>query len=504
MAVSAEARKAIVLEVLDGVLRSWWTVIAGICLGLTVAVTALHYLPKTYQTRTVIYVAPNVTSRTRAAAPDDMRPRIRTLRERVLSRQYLTKIIDEHYEMPPTDRERDLLMESIKSRVNVDVRQGSTTFFLQFADNDPQRCAGVTNDLAQLFIDENTTYRIEVAQGKLELLEELEAEALAELNALDDRISEFKSKHAQELAAGNQGSAIRILEGRRTSYEVNKPSIAAARERLRSLESQLAQELESDIGEGGTGARGETSPLQELRAELRDLRNRYSDEHPSVKAKKREIEEYLANRSSDEEDEFEEDLPPPTSPVITNLNDSIRDVKSEITRLEAEQTRLENEIKMYEARIEAAPVVENELNDLTKGHRVLSDQYEGLKTQMEASRQALALEEKQEGEQFEVIEPAVAPTIPSKPNPMMLIAMGVGVGLILFVGPVVAKKLLAPTVDSEAGLTAVSEVPILVSIPRVQTDDLARAAWRRKVANVGLAAASVAILAVMMFTLSLQ
>lgn len=503
MAVTADARKAIVLEVVDGVLRSWWTIIAGICLGLTVALTALHYLPKTYQTRTVIYVAPNATARTRGAAPDDMRPRIRTLRERVLSRQYLTRIIEEHYAMPPTDRERDLLMESIKSRVNVDVRQNSTTFFLQFADNDPVRCAGVTNALAQLFIDENTAFRIEDARGKLELLEELESEALADLNALDDTISAFKSKHAQELA-GHQDSTLRILEGRRTSYEVNKGSIAAAQERLRSLESQLAQALESDIGESGAGPRGETSPLQELKNELRDLRNRYSDEHPSVKAKKREIEEYTANRASDEEEEFEDETSAPTSPVITNLDNSIREAKSEITRLEAEQIRLENEIAMYEARIEAAPVVENELNDMTKGHRVKSEQYDGLKTQLEASRQALKLEEKQEGDQFEVIEPAVAPTIPSKPNPMMLIAMGIGAGVFLFVGPVIAKKLLAPTVDSEAGLSSVSEVPILVSIPRVQTDNLARVAWKRKVANVSLAAASVAILAVMLFTLSLQ
>jgi polysaccharide chain length determinant protein (PEP-CTERM system associated) len=502
MAVTADARKAIVLEVLDGVLRSWWTLVAGICLGLTVAVTALHYLPKTYQARTVIYVAPNVSARGRAAVPDDMRPRIRTLRERVLSRQYLTRIIDEHYEIPPTDRERELLTESIKSRVNVDVRQGSTTFFLQFADNDADRCAGVTNAFAQLFIDENTAYRIEVARQNFELKEELEIEALAELNALDDQISEFRQKHVRELA-GNEDSTLRILEGRRTSLEVSKANLDAARERLRSLESQLAQALESDIVEGG-GARGDVSPLQELRNELRDLLTRYSEEHPSVKTKKREIEEYIANRASDDEDQFKEDVPAPTSPVITNLNDSIREAKSDITRLEAEQTRLANEIGMYEARIEAAPVVENELNDLTKGHRVLSDRYEELKGQVEAARQTLKLEEKQEGDQFEIIEPAVAPAIPSKPNPVMLIAMGIGAGLFLFVGPVIAKKLLAPTVDSQAGLAAVSEVPILVSIPRVETDDLARAARRRRVANVGLAAASVAVLAVMMFTLSLQ
>ncbi|MDX1390406.1 MAG: Wzz/FepE/Etk N-terminal domain-containing protein, partial [Acidobacteriota bacterium] len=137
----ASAKKAIVLEILDGLLRSWWTVVAGVCLGLTVAVIALHSLPKTYQARTVIYVAPTANSRDRAAVPDDMRVRIRTLRERVLSRQYLNSIIEEHYEIPATQREIEELHDSIASRVQADVRQSS--FFLQYADSDPYRCAAV-------------------------------------------------------------------------------------------------------------------------------------------------------------------------------------------------------------------------------------------------------------------------------------------------------------------------------------------------------------------------
>ncbi|MDX1388076.1 MAG: hypothetical protein R3344_02745 [Acidobacteriota bacterium] len=500
------ARKAIVLEVLDGVLRSWWTVIAGVCLGLTVAVMALHNLPKTYQARTIIFVTAATASRGRAAVPDDMRMRIKTLRERVLSRQYLNSIIDQHYDIPPTERGLEELRDGIASRVQADVR--SNQIFLQYADNDPVRCADVANALAQLFIDENTTLRIETAQEKLATFEEIEAERLAELNALDDKISEFKSKHASELS-DHSDSNNRMLDRRRTSFETNKINLAAARERLRSLELQKAETLESDdlgaIGRGGTTI--EADPLAVLKAELRDLRNRYSDEHPSVKGKKREIEEYIANRASAaDEDEFDEGETTTTrsSPVITNLENSIRETKAEIARIESEQEWLQGEIAMYERRIEKAPLVQNELEELTKGHRVLSDNYEESKTQVEAARQTLKLEEKQEGNQFEIIDPALPPTIPAKPNPMALLAVGVSAGLLFFVGPIIAKRLLAPTVASEAGLAAISDVPILVSIPRVQTDELARLEWRKKTTNVGLAAASIVVLATALATLSLS
>ena len=50
--------KTVLLEIVDRLMRHWWTIVAGVCLGTTGALGAMHYLPKVYEARTKIFVAP--------------------------------------------------------------------------------------------------------------------------------------------------------------------------------------------------------------------------------------------------------------------------------------------------------------------------------------------------------------------------------------------------------------------------------------------------------------
>ena len=46
------------LELADRLLRSWWTIVAGVCLGSAGSLAALKILPKTYEATTKIFIAP--------------------------------------------------------------------------------------------------------------------------------------------------------------------------------------------------------------------------------------------------------------------------------------------------------------------------------------------------------------------------------------------------------------------------------------------------------------
>ncbi len=50
--------KAILLEGLGKILKSWWTMVAGVSLGIAFATFALQHLPKTYQADTTVLVIP--------------------------------------------------------------------------------------------------------------------------------------------------------------------------------------------------------------------------------------------------------------------------------------------------------------------------------------------------------------------------------------------------------------------------------------------------------------
>ena len=151
-----DSRSPLVLEAADCVLRSWWTVVAGACFGLAGAVTVLHFLPRTYEATTKIYVAPQkippeyVTT----TVTDDLVTRLEVLQEAVLSRPYMLRLIEQTYESPVSDEEADGLIRDIRARLTVKVTRAANLFELTYRDGDPQRVAKVVNVLTDLYIQE--------------------------------------------------------------------------------------------------------------------------------------------------------------------------------------------------------------------------------------------------------------------------------------------------------------------------------------------------------------
>ena len=53
--MKADPKIAMLMQLGDAVLRHWWTVVAGLCLGAGSAMITLNYLPKTYEASTKIF-----------------------------------------------------------------------------------------------------------------------------------------------------------------------------------------------------------------------------------------------------------------------------------------------------------------------------------------------------------------------------------------------------------------------------------------------------------------
>ncbi len=77
----------------------------------------------------------------------------------------------------------------------------------------------------------------------------------------------------------------------------------------------------------------------------------------------------------------------------------------------------------------------------------------------------------------------------------MVYGLGLSLGLAVFVGPVLIRHLLIPVVNSPGHLQATSEIPVLVSIPRISTPELLRSTRREYIWNWVLSIASIAVLA---------
>jgi polysaccharide chain length determinant protein (PEP-CTERM system associated) len=491
-----EFDKTVLLDILDRVLRSWWTIVAGMCLGTAGSVCAMHYLPKIYQARSKIFVAPPKVPQdlVRTTVEDDMSLRLEALQQAVLSRPYMEKLIESEFKpLFAATEDRERLIRTVRSKVSVLVI--NNVIEISYRDRDPVRAAAVVNTLADTFIQENTRYRTARAGETTKTIQEIASRVRADLDAQEKRIADYKSAHLYETADRQQAN-LQLLASRRTELEAKEAEIADAREALRVI-SEMGKEAESSpatVTKGSSGSSGSGGRMAALERELQALKVRYSDEHPQVKAKQRELDEAKAVAKAEGENPRQAAAPKPAPSDPWKAQRSM--MEEQIRGLEAAAQKIRDEIALYERRIERTPQVDLELSELSKGYDVLLEQYRSYQQKLESAKTSQEMEEARKGEQFEVLDRAYPPSVPIQPAPLMVFGLGIVVGLAGFVGPIVLLSLLRPLVNSEARLRAIAPtVPLLVSIPRLPVPATVRGDRQRRMRNLGLSAISIVVLA---------
>jgi polysaccharide chain length determinant protein (PEP-CTERM system associated) len=480
------------LELGDRILRSWWTIVAGVCFGVAGSTMILSHAPKLYEASTKIFVAqPKIPEEyVRSVVTDDSALRLEALKEAVLSRPYMLRLIESTFGLPESEEDAERLMGVIRGRVQVTVLHG--LFVLSYRDNDPTRAANVVNTLADLYTQQNAQFRAERAKETTQTLADLAQGAKAELQVKEKQIAEFRARHLYD--TGDQLQAnLQIHASLQKDLESNAKALSSAQERLQILEAQKgASGAPLPVPSGPSVGDPYTARLSVLQQELEALRVRYQETHPDVVSKRREVEELMARMGTAVTGST------PTTESgrpMTPLEIQIRAADREVRGLETERVRIRADLATYQGRIEATPRVEQQLAELTKGYDVLLDQYRTYQSKAGEAKGSQIIEESQKGAQFEVIERAVPPSIPVSPVPLVVYALGLVGGLVLFVGPVLVLALLHPVVHSEQGLESLSDVPVLASIPRIDTPGVRTAARRALSLNIGLSALSAAVLA---------
>lgn len=510
MAMTPEATKAIALDVAHKILRNWWTVIAGAALGLSAALLLIDHIPKVYEAKCTIFVAPQKlpTQYVQLTEIDDMNTRINAIADRVLSRPYLQDLVAQlaenvpAYQEPTNEDELERAIRRIQRGVRVVVRRNARLFYIGYHNEHPRVAAFVVNHLAQRYIEENVQVRIERGEETLETLEALLAQTRAKLDEKERAVTMFKQAHMNAID-DSLTSNLKQIDQKQKEWELNERKIERLSEDIDQLKIRRSQALAA-AEQGVPTTFIDTAPadpgaarLATLQAELAGLKQRYTAQHPQVLAKQRELDEFMAGYVPQGGgqvvvDDNGETVAAAASPIDQQINSKQR----ELNRLTGQSATLLSQIDTLNARIKQTPHNDLELSSLMKGLDILDKQYKAQLAKVENARLAGIVEENRGGENFEIIEPARVPRTPVKPQPMLIFAMGVGIGLALFVGPIIARCLLAPVINSEALLRDIADTPIVFSVPRIPTTGSMRGEFWRRFRNFALGGASMAFLSV--------
>ncbi|HKI03249.1 MAG TPA: GNVR domain-containing protein [Thermoanaerobaculia bacterium] len=474
--------------------RRFWFLVP-LALGLVAGVLALKVLPKTYRAVTTVlverqkvpadYVKPTVSS--------SIEERLRTIEPQIKNRDNLERIVREMDLYPEMRREYSMERVIEQVRNDLTVRLQGDTFLIYFEGEEPVKAARTANRVAELFINSNLQLRENQAQGTSSFLEGELAQTKRRLEMQEARLAEFKRQNMGDLPE-QRDTNLRSVEQLQTKLEINMDALDKAETRKILLQTQLAEmrRYPSVVTRSGrtitNGAAAPSAPepptrLELLRAELIDLRARYTDKHPDVirtEAQIAQLEKAERERPRREEPaaagttaaaakEKEEDDEPAAPRVDPTLKAELASIEMEIRNLKNERERILGDTSRVQARLESVPRVEQELLSLTRDYENIKNSYESLLDKRLNAKLYENLEKSQQGERFNILERALPPSVPYGPNKLLVLGLGLCAGGLAGLFAALLRDRTDPTyTDADSLQQAFPGLPLLATIPVFQ------------------------------------
>jgi polysaccharide biosynthesis transport protein len=495
--------------------RRKWLAILVFAVPIAAGVPLITFLPNLYRSTASVIVENQQVPETfvRPTVTGAVELRLNTISQEVLSRTRLAKLIESFdlyaemrkhasLEAAIQSMRRDIKLE-VKSTQLKGLREATVAFTITYQGNDPATVARVTNTLASFYAEENIRTRERQASGTADFLKVQLGETKTRLDRLEQRVSGFKRQHLGELPQ-QMDANLQTLERLNDQLRRNTDSQTRATERRQTLSSQLAEaeslQAFSFVPSASGGPAGSGAPLAppELRLaqkkdDLARLRTQFSDRYPDVvqlaaevATLERDIAAAKARAPKSDASSTTASPPPPTvasSPYTLRLKEALSDVQTELKVLKTEEGRIREGIATYQGRVENVPRREQEFTELARDYDSTRDLYRSLLKRYEEAQLAESMEQRQKGEQFRILDQAVANSQPAAPNRPRLLIMILASAIGLALAAAVLAEHLDTSFHDVDQLRTFSNVPVLVSIPRIVTPtDVRRGWWRMRLA----------------------
>jgi polysaccharide chain length determinant protein (PEP-CTERM system associated) len=452
-------------------------------------------LPPRYKSTTLIlvqqpsmpkdYVTPNVS--------DNLQDRLASITQQILSRTRLVTIIEKlnlyqggKVHLTPDDQVA-LMQKDIDIELVRDASDRITAFRVNFSAGDPRTAQHVTRLLTELFINENLKTRQQESEDTTNFIKDQLDEARNVLAEQEAKVRAFETQHEGELPT-QQATNLQILAGLQSQLQNEQDALNGARQQRAYYEALLGQ-YSTQVGTAHptTDSLQLVSPtatideqLDLLQAKLANLRSHYTEQYPDVVATKDEIaklevmrQNVLSNTKSKTDGKSgNSSASAAASSVLsplTQVRGQIEANRLEISNREQTIAGLKTRINDYQTRLNAVPATQQQLADLTRGYEQSKQNYDELLKKESDSEMATNMEQMQQGERFTMLDPPSLPVKPDFPNRLKFCGIGLAAGLGLGVVLVLALEFFDNRMYSEKEMRALLPVPVIASIPEIQS-----------------------------------
>jgi polysaccharide biosynthesis transport protein len=458
--------------------RKWWVVVpAALCTAAGIAVAQLW--PATYKTTATLAVqAPAVTPDLVAdRAGLDLTERLRALSQQLRSRTVLERVVRE--EVLAGDRPLEDAVQELRGRITIEPMkpiartEGMTdlnAFDIVFRDRTAERAQRVANRLVTVFVDEHSRSRAVQAEDTTEFLAVQLRASQERIATLEKQLRAVKEAHMGKLPE-QAATNIQALGTLRQQLDTTSNSFQYERDRLAFIERQLQMMRQGSASASGSPAApsAQQQRVTDLQRSLAAARSKYTARHPEVQALEQELETARAQAAAlknQPESSRQEQLA--SDPVYQQLTSDRSLAQARIRNLQRTETTLRSDIMRYQQRVDAAPMVEQELAATQREYDLERENYKKLSERHSAAQMQAQVAQQRGGERFSVLNHADLPDSPESPNRLLILLVAVGVGLAMGGAAAFGREYLDPVVRDARSLQHDFDLPVLAEIPRIR------------------------------------
>ena len=462
--------------------RRWPIIVALSVVGCGAGFATARFLPKRYTSQTLVLVQqPAVPGEyVKPVVAEDTTQRLATMQQEILSRSRLEPVIEqfglyreELSRVPMEDlvgRLRKAITVTPLAPMAETKAQGLPGFTVSVDFNDPRVAQQICSTITSMFMEENLQLRQRQAEQTTQFLGKQLDDAKGRLDEQDTKLASFQRRYLGSLP-DDEAMNINVLQGLNTQLDAATQAISRAQQDKTFAESSLNEQLaEWKATQDGHNPQTQQQQLAAMQTQLAELKSKYTNDHPDVIRVQNDIETLKkkiaeATSEADSTNTIKSNQTPIEPAAIQLLRTQIHANDETIKERAAEQTQLQQRIKLYQSRIEASPGVEQEYKQLTRDYQTALDFYNDLLKKRDQSAMATDLEKRQEGEQFQVLDPANLPDNPSFPKKLDFELGGLAAGMALGCGLSAFLEMRDTSLRTERDIEVLLQVPVLATIP---------------------------------------
>ena len=455
--------------------KRWWIVAIPALLLPILAFAASYLVSPQYVSETLVLVEQQKVPDTlvKPVIAEDISARLASMKEQILSRSRLQPILErfnlfagDHMNM---DDRLDLMRKNIDIKpIQSEMAHGLPGFFISFKANEARTAQAVCEEITSMFVSEDLRARADQTQGTTDFLKQQLDQAKRSLDDQDAKLAKFQQQYVGKLPGQEEGN-MNMLNSLNTQLSASTQQIERMQQDKTLMEAMLAQQ-QRDTATPETqriAPQVQQTELQSLLSQEADLTARYTDDYPDVVAirrKIRDLKHQMAQAPAPVSATQATSAAHTDSPDTQRLRLQVKALDLAIAQRKRDQSGTQGQVNLYQERISASPLVQEQYKDITRDYQQAQAFYDDLLKKTNESRMASDLEHRQQGEQFRVMDAANLPDAPTSPKRPVFAAGGFIFGLALGLGVIGLIEYRNTSLRTERDIWAFTKLPTLATI----------------------------------------